>query len=194
MRVPMSEDEFFALPENIRAEWVDGEAIIMSPSSADHAQISVWLASILGEFVAAKDLGAVYGIEFAARLRKGRIRVPDVFFIAKSRLQLVTKTHLKGAPDLAIEVISPDSISRDYREKFADYERAGVREYWIIHPAERRVELYALAKDGQYKPVAKVTDQFYSKVLGGFFLDPQWLWKTPLPRLIPTLAKLGITR
>ena len=65
-------------------------------------------------------------------LRRGR--EPDLIFVRKERLPLLKPTYFDGAPDLVVEVASPESLGRDRGEKFVEYERAGVEEYWLIDP------------------------------------------------------------
>lgn len=180
---PMTEGEFVAwCDEDVKAEWVDGEVVIMSPSSYRHVLIVGWLIRVLGDFVEDRDLGEVLGPELMIRLAGPKRRlVPDVLFIAKGRLGLLQKNHLEGAPDLAIEVVSPDSQERDRIDKFADYQRAGVREYWIIDPIEEELKVYALGADRRFAEVAPVDGRTHSTVIPGFFLRAEWLWRNPPP-------------
>lgn len=102
--------------EKMFAEWVDGEVILMSPASMRHQLVGAFLAALLQFFVEAKDLGLVLTAPFQMKLlRSGR--EPDVLFVARERLGLFTKVYLDGAADLAVEVVSPDSGTRDRRDK-----------------------------------------------------------------------------
>jgi len=191
----MTEEEFVAwCDEDVKAEWVDGEVIIMSPSSLAHVRLAGWLYKLLSEFVSRKGLGEALGPEFMIRLaRQRRRRVPDLLFIASERANLLRTNHLEGAPDLSIEIVSPDSQSRDRRQKFAEYEAAGVREYWIVDPVSRTVEPYALDAAGKFQLIDAADDGCLpSTVLPGFYLRPDWLWQEPLPDAIATLRELGI--
>ena len=190
----MTEEEFekWVGIEN-RAEWVDGEVILMSPSSLRHNRLTFWFAHLLGEFLARRPLGELLGIEFMVRLAsQRRRRVPDIFFLSKERASLLRPNHLEGAPDLAIEIVSPDSQSRDRREKFLEYETAGVREYWIVDPLSQTFEPYLLGADGKFALVGESNGQVPSSVLTGFYLKPEWLWQTPLPAVDPILHEMGI--
>jgi Uma2 family endonuclease len=111
--------------------------------------------------------------------------------VLKNRLNLVMKNHIEGAPDLIMEIVAPESQTRDRREKFFEYEKAGVREYWIIDQAAEQVEVYAL-KRGKYTEVAQEKDIWRSVLLAGFYLRAPWLWRKPLPRYAPVLKELGI--
>ena len=191
---PMTEAEFMAwCDEDVKAEWVDGEVIIMSPSSFRHVDLAGLLLRILADFVEDHDLGKVVGPEFMIRLgAQRRIRVPDLLFIAKDRFGLIRKNHLEGAPDLAIEIVSPDSESRDRVDKYADYEAGGVREYWMIDPDEEELSVYALDPEGRFQKLADNAGRIDSTVIPGFFLRAEWLWQSPLPGKRNILRTLGL--
>jgi len=192
-RSRMTEAEFVAwADEDTRAEWVDGEVILMSPDNVVHTRAGVFLLRLFSDFVEARDLGAVFGPNYAARFgAPPRRRIPDVFFVARSRLHLIGETGFEGAPDLIVEVVSPDSVKRDHREKYIEYQAAGVREYWLVDPGWKQAHAYTLAR-GRYKEIAEKDDVLHSIVLRGFFLKPEWLWQEPLPRLKDVRKELGL--
>jgi len=132
---PMTEEEFEAwCDEDVRAEYVDGEVIVHTPASTRHNDVMWFLGTLLNLFASHHDLGRVLGPELQVRLRPGLRRVPDLFFVAKARADIIHEKHIEGAPDLVIEIVSPDSVVRDWREKYFEYEAAGIREYWVIDP------------------------------------------------------------
>lgn len=189
----MTEDEFVAwCDDKTRAEWVDGKVVIVSPSSVEQDDLNGWLSALLRMFLDRQQTGSVYGpnvtVRFATQRRR---RVPDLIVVLKHRLHLIRKAHLEGAPDLVMEIVAPESQTRDRREKFAEYEKAGVREYWIIDQLTQQVEVYAL-KRGRYVALPAEKDIFRSTVLAGFYLRPAWLWKQPLPSLLKTAKELDV--
>jgi Uma2 family endonuclease len=195
----LTEEEFFEWCrgfEKIRAEWVDGDTITISPVSVHHDDLQGFLKTLLRLFVRRKDLGKVYGSEVACRLQAGRrrvVRLPDVLFVAKANLDRIGPTYVNGAPDLAIEIVSPDSLSRDDREKYLDYQSAGVREYWIVDPLSQNVEMFSLDEGTkEFRPIAPVDGRLSSVVLPGFFLRPEWLWSDPMPSEIDVLHEFGV--
>lgn len=98
---------------------------------------------------------------------------------------------MDGPADLAIEVRSRDSASRDYREKFFEYETAGIREYWIFDPLATQTELYVLGTDARYAKVDAKDGKLYSAVLQGFWIRPEDPFKDPLPDVNALLAEIG---
>jgi Uma2 family endonuclease len=195
----MTEEEFVDWCrrfERVRAEWADGEVIVMSPANIDHVDVTDFLGAVLRVFVENHDLGRTFVQEFTSRYRSGSRLVrqlPDILFVAKARLHLLHPTYLDGPPDLAIEVVSPDSVARDYRDKYLDYQAAGVREYWIVDPLARAVEAWRLdPQAGAYQRIAEAEGRIASEVLPGFFLRPDWLWRDPRPRVTDVLRELGL--
>src|SRR2546421_2616129 len=111
-------------------------------------------------------------------------REPDVVFVSRERAHLVEKTYLNGPADLAIEIVSPESIGRDRGEKFVEYEQAGIKEYWLIDPDRESAEFYELGADGRYRAAQIEPEGVYrSQVVAGFFVRVAWLWQTPAPTL-----------
>src|SRR5262249_61081553 len=89
---------------------------------------------------------------------------------------------IDSASDLAVEIVSPDSVGRDYVQKRAIYERSGVLEYWIIDLDEKRATFLFL-QGGRYEAHKSDDHIIVSKALPGFRLDERWLWKTARPRV-----------
>jgi Uma2 family endonuclease len=192
-KLQMTEEEFVAwCDSDTRAEWVDGKVVIMSPSSVEQDDLNTWLLSILRHFLEHHDLGRVFGPNVTARLAtQKRRRIPDLFVVLKARLQHVMENHLEGAPDLIIEIVAPESQTRDRREKYFEYEKAGVREYWILDPLSQQLEAYAL-KRGKYVEIEPEKDIWRSTVLSGFYLKSSWLWRIPLPKLATIEKELSV--
>jgi Uma2 family endonuclease len=190
----MTEREFVEwVDDETRAEWVDGEVIVMPPVSIDHDNVAFWARSILQDFVEHFELGQILGPEVMVRLpRQRRRRTPDVLFVSKAREAILRPNHVEGAPDLIVEVVSPESVVRDWREKYTEYARAGVREYWVIDRCHNRVECYALVRGGKYEAIAEVDGKLASKVLPGFYLRTRWLLRRVLPSRRSVLRELGV--
>ena len=191
----MSEQEFLAwVDEDTHAEWADGKVIFMAAENIIHIELKYWLVWLLKTFISRKQMGGrVIGSEFLIRLSaQGRLRTPDIFYVASARESLIQRTYLDGAPDLAVEIVSPESQSRDRRDKYNDYEKAGVREYWIVDPLSQTVEAYTLGQSSTYEPIAAVDGHVASVLLPGFYLKAQWLWREPLPDVIETLGEMGV--
>lgn len=183
-RAPLSYEEFLEwADEDVRAEWVDWEVIVMSPASDRHQDLVRFLTATLSLLVETKDLGVVRPAPFQMKLKNGR--EPDVLFVAKEHRDRLKDTYLDGPADLVVEIVSPESGPRDRGDKFYEYEAGGVREYWLIDPQREQVELYRLTGEGQYRLVQPgEADVYRSEVVPGFGLRASWLWQEPLPKVL----------
>jgi Uma2 family endonuclease len=188
----MSEEEFEAFfgDEDVRAEWVNGEVILPMAASLRHSELGTWLAALLLFFVSRLNLGRVYNSEIEIRV-PGLRRVPDITFISHERAHIAQPTYVTGAPDLIMEIVSADSVERDWHDKRVEYERIGVREYWVIDPQNRRVRAYQLTSEG-YVAIAEQAGKIHSQVLQGFWIRPSDLWQEPLPSTLKVLQELGV--
>ena len=179
--------------ENTWAEWVDGEVIMVSPASADHQDLGSLLEVVLRIFVEAGDLGKVMRAPFVMRLpAKPSGREPDLIFIDRQRLDLLKHSFLDGPGDVVVEIVSPESIGRDRGDKFAEYESAGVKEYWLLDPDRRSAEFYELGASGLYHLTPIIDGVYRSQVISGFWLRVEWLWARPLPATLDLLRELRI--
>ncbi len=114
-------------------------------------------------------------------------------YIAAARLgDVLRPNHLEGPPDLCIEVVSPDEPGRDYVVKFKEYQRVGVKEYWIVNPLGDLMDAYTL-KGGKFVKIRKINGRYHSPVLPGLSIDPAWLWKNPMPNVLRVLQEQGVT-
>ncbi|CAA9228289.1 MAG: N-acetylmuramoyl-L-alanine amidase [uncultured Chloroflexia bacterium] len=192
----MSYDEYLEWAgSDVRAEWKDGEVIVFMPVKKYHQRVVQFLHVVLEHFVTALRLGAVGVAPIEVRLSpQGPSREPDLFFVGNDSLPRWTDTRLEGGPDLAVEVISDDSVGRDRGDKFYEYQEAGVSEYWIIdpRPGKERADFYALDADGRYQPVLADADGvFHSRVLAGFALPLAWLWQDPPPSALQAIVAIS---
>ncbi len=105
---------------------------------------------------------------------------PDLVFVAAERANIVTRRAVEGAPDLTVEVLSPSNWLDDRRTKFALYAEMGVREYWIVDPDERTIEVFSL-HEGRYALIDRFGqgDTLRSGVLPGFELTVEDVFPTP---------------
>ena len=200
-RVPMSYEAYLRYGEgtdnrNARTEWVDGEVIVYMPPKAEHQRILAFLERLLALFVGLKGLGEVNIAPFEVKLwQGGPSREPDIFFILSEQRANLSSERLDGAPALAIEIISPSSLYIDRDKKFREYERAGVREYWVVdsRPNHQRADFYRLDETNRYELFATETDEtLTSGVVEGFWLRPSWVWQeglNPLTALAEIVGK-----
>ena len=104
-----------------------------------------------------------------------------MIFISKQRQEIVKQDGIYGAPDLVIEILSPATAYYDIKKKFKVYERYGVKEYWIVDPEMKGVELFLLNQKGEFEIASKYyeTGMVKSVILNGMEIDLKDIFKTP---------------
>ena len=158
-------DDIYALPEGQRAELIDGQIYDMAPPSPMHQELVMELSATLRDYIK-KNGGSckVYPAPFAVFLNEDDRNYvePDISVICDS--SKVDNRGYQGAPDFIIEIVSPSSQRMDYLTKLFKYRTAGVREYWIVNPLQRTVQVYSFegTEDStQYSFDDKITVTIY---------------------------------
>ncbi|EYE89450.1 hypothetical protein Q428_02345 [Fervidicella metallireducens AeB] len=148
---PMTYEEFLSLDnENDNLEFINGKVYMLSAPSVIHQTIVTNLSTELGIYFKGKDCRhfvAPFDVIFQNQFEKHRVQ-PDLTVICdKSGL---TENNYIGIPHLVVEVLSPSTSSKDYIEKMDLYMRFGVKEYWIISPKNKTVEIFSLQESNFY--------------------------------------------
>jgi len=191
---PMTYEQFMEwLTDDTHAEWVDGWVVPMSPIGGLHDVLVRFLGSLMGLLLEFDPLGKIRGDPFQMKTGPDLPgRAPDLIFIANENLSRLHDTYLEGPADIAVEVISPGSGYRDREEKFSEYERGGVREYWLIDPQAREAWFFGLGEDSRYRPIPLEDEGvFRSQVLAGWWIEVDWLWE-PHPKRLDVLREWGL--
>lgn len=165
-------------------EWVEGVVIRVSPSHYKHMKLIYFLYQLLDAYFALRSIGEVIGQPFVMRLPAfpNRRREPDLLVVLNTNPNELKATLMDGPADIVIEIVSEESAERDHGEKFIEYEKGGVPEYWIIDPLRNETRFYRLDNEGRYHPYAEDQNGNYRTVaLPGFKLHVPTLWQEPLP-------------
>ncbi len=159
-------------PAETRCEIIANEIFMPPAPNTEHQFISRELEFIFRVFCKEKRIGKVFDAPFDVILDENNVVQPDIVFIANANLKYLTKKGFEGVPDLLVEIISPSTFYRDSVEKKDLYEQFGVKEYWIVEPANRVIEIFAL-QNGKYVLHQFVAEQgkVQSKFLQGFEVD-----------------------
>lgn len=140
-----TEEDYYEMPEDVRAELIDGQIYYQAAPSRVHQEILMELSSTIRNYIKSKSGSCkVYPAPFAVKLNKDRNTIvePDISVICDR--DKLTERGCTGAPDWIIEIISPSNSSHDYIRKLNLYADAGVREYWIVNPIKKIVFVYYL--------------------------------------------------
>ncbi len=170
--------DYLTWSEDEHIELIDGEAVMMAPPSTAHQLISGELFRQLANFLEGKKCLAIPA-PFAVRLFEDEDDTPaDVQTVVEPDISVICNRNklddhgCKGAPDMVIEILSPSTRRHDRMVKLNLYQRAGVREYWIVSPEVQTVEVLLL-EDGRLVPHSfyEKTDIAKVNALEGCFIE-----------------------
>lgn len=153
--VKLTYDDFVLFPEDgQRHELIDG-AHYVTPSPARKHQAIVWnLTLLVGNYLRDQPVGRAFSAPFDVVFSEFDVVEPDLLFISSARLlDVLTTKHVRGAPDLVVEIGSPTTRKRDETIKRRLYERFGVSEYWVIDPEAESVRVYRRTGEGYARAV-----------------------------------------
>ena len=183
---PVSAEAYMERYAHDYYEWVEGELFKMHPVSLRHDDLSQYLADIFRAYFALNPIGIVRLAPFVMRVdaTKSR-REPDLQVILESNPGDLTDTAMVGPADICVEIVSLESAARDRGEKFIEYEKGGVKEYWLIDPHHEEAIFYRLNEKEIYKSIAlDKSGDYQTPALPGLRLHVPTLWQEKLPGII----------
>jgi Uma2 family endonuclease len=143
IRRKLTYDDYVLIPEDgLRHEILDGEHYVSPAPTPFHQSISGELHARLWLFVREHGLGRVYFAPLDVLFSEHNVAQPDLVFISREREGILAEPNVQGAPDLVVEILSPSTRRRDEGLKRSIYERFGVREYWLVNPERRVVQVF----------------------------------------------------
>jgi len=162
-------EEYYKIREDIRSELYEGYLVIMQSPSVRHQAIQMNISAHLYMFLKGKKCKVFPTL--GARLFENEATVfePDIMVVC-DETKLI-KQNCSGAPDLVIEILSPSTSRMDRKLKFDKYQRAGVREYWIVDPDRNMLEVNLLVNDKYMTTIYNETDKAPVSILDGFEID-----------------------
>ncbi|RLC66448.1 MAG: Uma2 family endonuclease [Chloroflexi bacterium] len=163
--------DYLRLPDDgWQYEVIYGRLLMNPAPSPTHQRIISELLTAIKIFLRQHPVGEVFPAPTDVVIPgKAEPVQPDLVFVAAERMDIVTQRAIEGVPDLTVEVLSPTNWLDDRRTKFALYAEIGVREYWIVDPDQRTVEVFSL-QEGRYALVDRYgsDDTLRSDILPGF--------------------------
>jgi Uma2 family endonuclease len=145
-----------------------------------HEWIYMWLATLLRNFVGKRGLGVVLGSRAAVKISDHGGRLPDILFVRAENAGIIRKSAIYGAPDLVIEIVSPNDRPSDLAPLEADYRALGVEEIVFIDPQKKRVRLVQRSPAG-YDDRFLTEGRIDLRTVPGFRLEVEWLFADELP-------------
>ena len=158
----LTAQDLLTMPDDgSRYELVRGELRAMAPAGHEHGGVAMNIAAPLSMYVKRENLGRVYAAEtgFVLSRDPDTVRAPDVAFVSKERLvDLNRKGYFPGAPDLAVEVVSPGDVYAEVEEKVAEWLSSGSKLVWVVNPRQRTLKVHRSLTDITVLTEADVAD------------------------------------
>ncbi len=167
-----TEDDYYSLPEQVRAELIEGQFYNMAAPSRMHQAVLGELYTAVNIYLKSKKGPCrVYPAPFAVKLSADdkTIVEPDISVICSP--DKLTAKGCNGAPDWIIEIVSQGSQSRDYIYKLNLYAAAGVREYWIVNPLKENVAVYCLEESNFSVDIYTFQDKIKAGIYDDLWID-----------------------
>ncbi|MBA2511959.1 MAG: Uma2 family endonuclease [Actinomycetota bacterium] len=170
-RKPVTAEELLRIPDDgLRRELVRGEVRTMAPAGNVHGRIAIDVSTPLDQYVRAHDLGVVFAAETGFKIagNPDTVRAPDAAFVRRERVEAVGEVegYWPEAPDLAVEVVSPNDLFAEVEEKVADWLAAGTRVILVVNPRARTAVVRLSEK------VARILSE--EEILDGGQVVPGW--------------------
>ncbi|MFN3484892.1 MAG: Uma2 family endonuclease [Planctomycetota bacterium] len=153
-------------PDGCRHEIIEGEEFMTPAPEVPHQRVSRKLERILDEYAVRTGAGEVFDAPIDVVLTNEDIVQPDLLLVSTQRAGIVGRENIRGAPDLIVEILSASTARIDRERKRALYERAGVREYWIVDPDTRTVEVQEFGSPRRVR-IYKEGQSFESAIFQG---------------------------
>jgi Uma2 family endonuclease len=154
----MTYEDLLLLPEDgLRHEIIDGEHYVNASPLEKHQRVSYNFIVEIGIYLRQHPVGRLYHAPFDVVFSRYDVVEPDLMFISKEHLAIITSRNVQGSPDLLIEILSPSNTRYDEVTKRALYERTSVGEYWIVDPIHDTVRVFRRNAEGRYEIAANLS-------------------------------------
>lgn len=170
--------DLLSFPEDgKRREIIDGDMFVTPAPKLNHQRVLVRLTEVLLGYLSSHPAGELIVSPMDVIFSDFDVLEPDLIFVLNEHKEIL-KDWVRGAPDLVVEILSPTTAARDRGVKLRTYARFGVKEYWVVDPEERAIEVYQLAAEG-YELTSRVAadETLTSPLLPGFRLSTGHLFQ-----------------
>lgn len=170
--------DYLAMPDAVRCQLIDGGMVMEPAPSAPHQVILGNLYVLLSTHVDQNQLGRVFLAPFDVYFTVEDVMQPDLCFFSRERVGHLMRAGARGAPNLAVEILSPSSEKIDRVQKRKIYARERVMEYWLIDPEVRRIEIFDFPRDSERAiRVVSENEGFTSPLLPGICIRAEAVFR-----------------
>ncbi|HEB11892.1 MAG TPA: Uma2 family endonuclease [Spirochaetales bacterium] len=171
-KTKLTYNDYLKTQDDKRYELIEGE-LIMTPSPVTYHQwVSKNIEYELEKFVREKKTGRVFDAPYDVCLDNENVLQPDILYISGERFNIIGEKNVQGAPDLVVEILSESTAYNDLIKKKKLYAKYGVKEYWIVDPGEKSIEVYSLVgKEYVISSSFSMNDNLESPLLTGLNIE-----------------------
>lgn len=164
--------DYTLLPEGAPYQLIGGKLVMTPAPSTYHQIICMRLELKFANFVTEKNLGLVLFAPVDVYFEERECYQPDIIFIARERFSIIEPAKVNGAPDLVVEILSPSTGYYDLKKKARTYARHGVKEYWLVDPEDKSIEVYT-GEEGKFILNQRIEEEgkANSRLLEGFAVE-----------------------
>ena len=182
-------ERFLDMAEGRFIELERGVIVEKQMVQLDHERCSAWIYQIVGPYVQKMDIGEMLSSRIMVKTDDFGGRMPDLLFVKQSRLEIVQQRSVYGAPDLIIEIVSPNDRLSHLRELEAEYFGLGVPELAFINLRKKEIRLMRHNPDGYHETVITTGDVRF-EAIPNLVLQADWILNEPRPDVFDTLSLL----
>ncbi len=173
-------DDYITLPDDLNIyEIIEGELYMAPAPIPKHQKICHNIQRLLGNYLQKNNAGEIYPSPVDVVFDKSNILQPDIIFIARDNLSIVTEKNIQGPPNLVIEILSPSTIRKDRISKLRVYARFEVKNVWIIDPDNQTLEAFELGKEKNYHLISSIAgeEEFRPSLFPDLIIPLKEIWK-----------------
>ena len=186
---PISFERFLDMAEGRFMELVGGIIVEKPMIQLDHELCTRWLYSIIWPYAQKRGLGQMLSSRIMVKTADFGGRMPDLLFVRQERMEIVQQRSVYGAPDLIIEVASPNDYPADFRALEVDYFQLGVPEFVLVHLRKQELRFMRRGAEGYTETIVKEGPVTFA-ALPGLTLQAEWILREPRPDVVDTLNAL----
>ncbi len=186
---PIAFETFLDLNRDSDMELIKGVMVKKMAAQWEHEKLLAWLFWLLFGYVRQKNRGVVGGSRTTIKIDDYHARLPDLFFVRQEHVGIVQSKAVYGAPDLVIELISPNDRPSDMAALETDYRSIGVPEIVFIDQQKRSIRLLR-KRDADYEEQELTTGAFSLETVAGYALQAEWLFAEQRPDELALLHDL----
>ena len=187
---PIDFETWLIETRDIDTELIKGVMVDRMAALYPHEWIFAWLFSLLRNYTRNRKLGVVLGSRTAVKIDRHDGRLPDILFVRADNTEIIRKDAIYGAPDLVIEIVSPNDTRSDIIALESDYSAIGVPEIIFVDPQKKQVRQVRKAQDGTYVSKLMLTGRLKFDSIPGFWIEVDWIFAETQPDEFEVTSRL----